>query len=359
MVSQGDQFWGWRTQASSQDHNTKLQRVSRTSAYQAKVYHGSFAHSAPFDTRFQALFVHRDLYVFSDEGACSMLTCIQVTYSFCGEILKYCLMSARVCPTNYYHSSSGNIFYRTVPMLTPTYLRLSQSCPPPQVTSHRFPLLYLSLSPRVRIRTEGLDLNPQFTAVDSFRPGGDGGELQLFAKAGIKLVHGWVVDPESRAASVLSRVSDYDSAVMLIADADHLSKGRLLHPDSFRDPCEPGPSGSGSGSSSSQAESSSMAATSSQPIAGPSNHFHYEPCSPIEGYAEEDRHKIESGGFISCQRYRADPVTIPRPSSCYRTGISGFHQIPIDVLWAISACCDRGTGYLGGIIPKFTSLGVV
>ncbi|KIM62732.1 hypothetical protein SCLCIDRAFT_15738 [Scleroderma citrinum Foug A] len=142
--------------------------------------------------------------------------------------------------------------------------------------------------------TKGLDLNPQFTAVDLFRPGSDGGELQLFAKAGIKLVHGWVVDPESQAASVLSRVSDYDSAVMLIADADHLSKGRLLHPDAFRDPCEPGPSGSGGASSSSQAEPSSSAASSSQPIAGPSNHFHYQPRSPIEPYAEEDRHKIES-----------------------------------------------------------------
>ncbi|KAL4066721.1 hypothetical protein V8B97DRAFT_1948536 [Scleroderma yunnanense] len=148
--------------------------------------------------------------------------------------------------------------------------------------------------------TKGLDLNPQFTAVDSFRPRGDGGELQLFAEAGIKLVHGWVVDPESRAATVLSRVSDYDSAVMLIADADHLTKGRLLHSDAFNDTSdgsETRPSDHGGDSNSgggSQAGSSLLAGPSNQPIAGPSNHYHHEPCSPIEPCSEEDRHKIAS-----------------------------------------------------------------
>ena len=193
--------------------------------------------------------------------------------------------------------------------------------------------------------------------MDLFRPGGDGGELQLFSKAGIKLVHGWVVDPDNIAASVLSRVSDYDSVVMLIADADHLSKGRLLHSDTFN---EAGPSGSGNGSNSnSQAGPSSLAGPSGQPIAGPSNYSHYEPRSPIEPVSEEDRHKIESGGFNWCQHCRADPVTVPRPSSCRGTGVSRLDQVPINILWAISARCHRGTGYIGGIIPKLTFVGFV
>ncbi|KAL0945351.1 hypothetical protein HGRIS_000849 [Hohenbuehelia grisea] len=75
---------------------------------------------------------------------------------------------------------------------------------------------------------KGLDLNPLFTGATEFRPGGTGGELALFEHAGIKLVHGWLVDPESPEAAVMSRIGDYDSAVHLIADADHLTQGRLL-----------------------------------------------------------------------------------------------------------------------------------
>lgn len=150
--------------------------------------------------------------------------------------------------------------------------------------------------------TKGLDLNPQFTAVDSFRPGEGGGELQLFSKAGIRLLHGWVVDPESPAASVLSRVSDYDSAVTLIADADHITKGKLLLSDAFDDPNVPGPSHSDTQRSA--AESGSVVAgPSSQSNAEPSNYSHLEPRGPSETYSEQDRQKIESAlvaqGFLN------------------------------------------------------------
>ena len=73
-----------------------------------------------------------------------------------------------------------------------------------------------------------MDLNPQFTAVSSFRPAGDGGELKLFALTGIKLVHGWLVDPDSPEFDVISRVEDYDTSVNLLVSADHLTKGRLV-----------------------------------------------------------------------------------------------------------------------------------
>lgn len=83
-----------------------------------------------------------------------------------------------------------------------------------------------------------MDLNPLFTAATSFRPSGEGtGELDLFEKAGIQLVHGWLVDPDSPEAEVIQRVNDYDRAVELIAEVDHLTNGRLvLDEGTFEEP---------------------------------------------------------------------------------------------------------------------------
>lgn len=75
---------------------------------------------------------------------------------------------------------------------------------------------------------EGMDLNPLFTGVNSFRPAGSGGELKLFEYAGIELVHGWLADPSTAEYHILSRLQDYDTCVNLIAEADHLSHGRFL-----------------------------------------------------------------------------------------------------------------------------------
>lgn len=81
-----------------------------------------------------------------------------------------------------------------------------------------------------------MDLNPVFTSATSFHPSGlvdgDGGELKLFQQVGIPLLHGWLVDPDSHEAPVLNRIKDYDSAVELIAEADHLTNGRLVSDDS-------------------------------------------------------------------------------------------------------------------------------
>ncbi|KAH9474470.1 Ubiquitin carboxyl-terminal hydrolase MINDY-1 [Psilocybe cubensis] len=79
----------------------------------------------------------------------------------------------------------------------------------------------------------GMDLNPVFTAADSFHPSGSaGGELKLFEQVNIPLLHGWLVDPDSTEAPVLKRIQDYDTAVTLIAEADHLTNGRFVVDDS-------------------------------------------------------------------------------------------------------------------------------
>ncbi|TFK61946.1 DUF544-domain-containing protein [Pluteus cervinus] len=90
---------------------------------------------------------------------------------------------------------------------------------------------------------KGMDLNPLFNSATSFHPGGTlGSELKLFEQAGIKLVHGWLVDPDSPESRALEATPDYDSAVTLIADADHIAKGQLVVDDAG----EPGDTGAGS-----------------------------------------------------------------------------------------------------------------
>ncbi|KAI6037701.1 hypothetical protein EDC04DRAFT_2701675 [Pisolithus marmoratus] len=177
-----------------------------------------------------------------------------------------------------------SVSYEFLSQLVGEYLLMSCADPGIDISAA------LSIMPTT---TKGLDLNPQFTAVDSFRPGEGGGELQLFSKAGIRLLHGWVVDPESPAASVLSRVSDYDSAVTLIADADHITKGKLLHSDGFEHPNVPGPSHSDTPTNASGPSSLASAG---------SPYFQLEPRSSSDTYSEQDRQKIESAliaqGFL-------------------------------------------------------------
>ncbi len=82
-----------------------------------------------------------------------------------------------------------------------------------------------------------MDLNPLFTAATSFRPSDGTGELDLFEKAGIQLVHGWLVDPADPESEVLQRVKDYDQAVQLIAEVDHLTGGNLVQEETnFEEP---------------------------------------------------------------------------------------------------------------------------
>ncbi|KAF8071508.1 hypothetical protein FPV67DRAFT_1560387 [Lyophyllum atratum] len=87
----------------------------------------------------------------------------------------------------------------------------------------------LSIMPHTQ---KGLDLNPLFTSSTSFLAATQtaGGELKLFSQVGIDLVHGWLADPESPEAMAMreENAEDYDSAVGLIAEADHIAGGLLV-----------------------------------------------------------------------------------------------------------------------------------
>ncbi|KAH6909349.1 hypothetical protein BKA70DRAFT_1385931 [Coprinopsis sp. MPI-PUGE-AT-0042] len=101
----------------------------------------------------------------------------------------------------------------------------------------------LSIMP---VTQKGMDLNPVFTSSTAFRPsGGGGGELKLFEHVGIKLVHGWLVDAGSQEAKALERAPDYDTAVGLIAEVDHLTNGKFVVDESA---LAEGPVASGSSS---------------------------------------------------------------------------------------------------------------
>jgi ubiquitin carboxyl-terminal hydrolase MINDY-1/2 len=73
------------------------------------------------------------------------------------------------------------------------------------------------------LRVDGLDLNPLFTGISSFRPAGEGGQLKLFDLVGIKLVHGWLVDPDSQEFAALSKTEDYDTSLDAIVAGDAVS----------------------------------------------------------------------------------------------------------------------------------------
>lgn len=95
-----------------------------------------------------------------------------------------------------------------------------------------------------------MDLNPVFVDANGFRPqprtdlgGGEG--LELFSHANIPLVHGWLVDPSSPEYEAVHRAGDYDSSVNVVAEADHLTQGRLVVEED-----ETGGSSSGAGNSS-------------------------------------------------------------------------------------------------------------
>jgi hypothetical protein len=95
-----------------------------------------------------------------------------------------------------------------------------------------------------------MDLNPDFTSTTAFRPAGNEGALALFAAAGIPLVHGWLSDPHAPEHAAVARARDYDTAVALVARADHLTRGALVVDAAAQDqdrPEDSGASGNGNG----------------------------------------------------------------------------------------------------------------
>ncbi|EIN03915.1 hypothetical protein PUNSTDRAFT_55772 [Punctularia strigosozonata HHB-11173 SS5] len=140
-----------------------------------------------------------------------------------------------------------SVSYEFMSQLVGEYLLLH--CPDVDISAA------LSIMPRT---TKGMDLNPLFTSHTSFRPAGSdtsGGELQLFDQAGIKLVHGWLVDPDSPEHPAVAKTEDYDTSVNLVVEADHLTKGRLVTTEADY-LSEAGPSSSSAGAGSSAGPSS-------------------------------------------------------------------------------------------------------
>lgn len=122
-----------------------------------------------------------------------------------------------------------------------------------------------------------MDLNPVFTSSTAFRPSGiGGGELKLFEYVDIKLVHGWLVDPDSQEASALSRAPNYDAAVELIAEVDHLTNGKFVVEEA---------SGDAAGSSMQASASSSSGVV-----------------SPTVNFTEEQQRKIADGESITLSK---------------------------------------------------------
>lgn len=140
-----------------------------------------------------------------------------------------------------------------------------------------------------------MDLNPVFTGPTSFRPAGTGGELKLFEQVGIKLVHGWLVDPDSPEAAAVAKTADYDSTATFIADADHTAKGQLVVADESN-------------------------------VAGSSRHSN--------NWTDEERIKIETGeSAFSCPTCNS-----PKSSSYLDASVLGEHMVPADISWPIYPC---------------------
>ena len=116
-----------------------------------------------------------------------------------------------------------------------------------------------------------MDLNPLFTSITAFRPSGDNGALKLFEQANIKLLHGWIVDPDGPEYAVLSKTEDYDTSVNLIVAADDVAKGQLVLSENS---AVPGPRGE----------------TSENVVVDDSIHI-------SDTWSEEDRKKVEDGEY--------------------------------------------------------------
>lgn len=75
-----------------------------------------------------------------------------------------------------------------------------------------------------------MDLNPVFTSLSSFShsPSSPTHAPTLFNLSRVRLVHGWLADPQARAYSVLERVKDYDAATTLIVGCDAVMGGQMV-----------------------------------------------------------------------------------------------------------------------------------
>lgn len=64
--------------------------------------------------------------------------------------------------------------------------------------------------------TQGLHIDVAFKDIWSFKGTGDAGELAIFQRCGVPLVHGWVADKDSAEFDAVTRAETYDGAQMAI-----------------------------------------------------------------------------------------------------------------------------------------------
>ena len=64
--------------------------------------------------------------------------------------------------------------------------------------------------------TQGLPVDIAFRATLPFKGTGDAGELAIFERCGVPLVHGWVADKDSLDYDAVTRAETYDGAQMAI-----------------------------------------------------------------------------------------------------------------------------------------------
>ncbi|CAE6414425.1 unnamed protein product [Rhizoctonia solani] len=76
----------------------------------------------------------------------------------------------------------------------------------------------------------GMDLNPVFTDLSAFStsPASTTHAPTLFDLSRVRLVHGWLADPQSPAYAALEKVRDYDTATTLIVSCDSLMGGKMV-----------------------------------------------------------------------------------------------------------------------------------
>ncbi|KZV77294.1 hypothetical protein PENSPDRAFT_621683 [Peniophora sp. CONT] len=144
---------------------------------------------------------------------------------------------------------------------------------------------------------KGMDLNPVFTSPVAFQPASTGGELALFAQAGISLVHGWLADPSSPEYSALSRARDYDSATDVIVAADVLTRGRLVHDETPS--ADAGPSGSGSAGPSGSGSAGASGSGSHTGGLNPEDRQKVEDAIALRAWLEATRSQLTYHGLFT------------------------------------------------------------
>lgn len=76
----------------------------------------------------------------------------------------------------------------------------------------------------------GMDLNPVFTSLSEFStsPSSSTHAPTLFELSRVRLVHGWLADPQAPSFAALEKVNDYDAATNLIVNCDAIMGGGMV-----------------------------------------------------------------------------------------------------------------------------------